>query len=86
MGNYFVRETADYVDGVVSAENALVPDAAFILENRRAETSPVFPGNGHGNRADRQHESSGDRLSLHYKFEQYDRYLNSMRYAQKYKL
>jgi hypothetical protein len=25
------------------------------------------------------------RLSLHYKFEQYDRYLQSMRYAQKYK-
>ena len=24
-------------------------------------------------------------MSLHYKFEQYDRYLTSMRYAQKYK-
>ena len=42
MGNYFVRETADYVDGVVSAENALVPDAAFILENRERKRALFF--------------------------------------------
>ena len=59
MGNYFVRETADYVDGVVSAENALVPDAAFILENRRAETSPVFSGKGKGNPEERDNTSGG---------------------------
>ena len=41
-GNLFVRETADYVDGVESPESRLVPDAAFILENRETNKRALF--------------------------------------------
>ena len=70
----------------MSAENALVPDAAFILENRESGNEPLFFLEM--DMATERIVSTNlreTRLSLHYKFEQYDRYLNSMRYAQKYK-
>jgi hypothetical protein len=85
-GSLFVRETADYVDAIESAENALVPDAAFILENRETNKRALFFLEM--DMATERIVSTGlreTRLSLHYKFAQYDRYLNSMRYAQKYK-
>jgi hypothetical protein len=85
-GSLFVRETADYVDAIESTENALVPDAAFILENRETNKRALFFLEM--DMATERIVSTGKletRLSLHYKFEQYDRYLNSMRYAQKYK-
>lgn len=85
-GNRIERETTDYVAGEETPENCLVPDAAFILENRESgaralfflemdmATERIVSGMFRGNRS-----------SLHYKFAQYDRYINSMRYGQKYK-
>jgi Replication-relaxation len=85
-GGRIARETTDYVDTLETAENALVPDAAFILENRETKKRALFFLEM--DMATERIVSTGlreTRLSLHYKFAQYDRYLNSMRYAQKYK-
>ncbi len=75
VGDNFVRETTDFVAPEETAENKIIPDAAFILENtesrRRAlfflemdmATEPVLSAlvRGRG-------------VSLHEKFVQYDRY------------
>jgi hypothetical protein len=85
-GSLFVRETADYVDTIESPENRLVPDAAFILENRETGARALFFLEM--DMATERIVSTNLRethLSLHYKFAQYDRYLTSARYAQKYK-
>jgi hypothetical protein len=85
-GNRVERETTDYVAGEETPENRLVPDGAFILENRESGKRALF-----FLEMDMATERivsvmyRDNRSSLHHKFEQYDRYLNSMRYAQKYK-
>ena len=81
-----VQETTDYVDTEESAENKIIPDAAFILENRTSKRRALFFV---------EMDMATERITtsfignkqtvLHHKFSQYDRYLNSMRYAQKYK-
>ena len=84
-GNRIERETTDYVDGE-TADNRVVPDAACILENRQSGKRALFLIE-----MDMATERivsvvfRDNRSSLHYKFAQYDRYLTSMRYAQKYK-
>ena len=80
------RETSDYVSGEATAETRIIPDGAFIIENvengRRAlfliemdmGTERIVSSITHDRRA-----------SLHFRFEQYDRYLESLRFAEKYR-
>jgi hypothetical protein len=85
-GNRIERETTDYVAGEETSGNRIVPDAAFILENRESGKRALFL---------LEMDMATERIvsvmfrdnpsSLHTKFAQYDRYLNSMRYSQKYK-
>jgi len=41
-GNQFIHETMDYVDSTESAENKIIPDAAFILENIESKKRALF--------------------------------------------
>jgi Replication-relaxation len=85
-GDILVGETTDFVAAEETAENKIIPDAAFILENIQSKRRALF-----FLEMDMATEritsalARGDKFSLHYKFTQYDRYLNSLRYAQKYK-
>jgi hypothetical protein len=80
-----VQETTDYVDTEESAENKIIPDAAFILENRTSKRRALFFV---------EMDMATERITtsfignkqtvLHHKFSQYDRYLKSFRYTQTY--
>jgi hypothetical protein len=84
-GDILVGETTDFVAAEETAENKIIPDAAFILENIQSKRRALF-----FLEMDMATEritsllARGDKFSLHYKFEQYDRYLKSMRYSQTY--
>ena len=41
-GNQIINETMDYVDSPESAENKIIPDAAFILENMTSKRRALF--------------------------------------------
>jgi hypothetical protein len=85
-GNQIVRETTDYVDQEETSDNCIVPDAAFLLENRETKKRALF-----FLEMDMATESivslvlKDNRSTLHYKFAQYDRYLKSMQYRETYK-
>jgi hypothetical protein len=85
-GDSLVGETTDYVAAEETAENKIIPDAAFILENIQSKKRVLF-----FLEMDMATEritsllARGDKFSLHYKFAQYDRYLKSLRYNQTYK-
>ena len=84
-GNQIVHETMDYVDSPESAENKIIPDAAFILENVQTKKRALFF---------LEMDMATERIitasvfskqsSLHRKFIQYDRYLKSFRYTKTY--
>ena len=84
-GNQIVHETMDYVDSPESAENKIIPDAAFILENVQTKKRALFF---------LEMDMATERIitasplnhqtSLHRKFSQYDRYLKSFRYTKTY--
>jgi Replication-relaxation len=80
-----VPETADYVAGEESADNRIIPDAAYVLENIETNKRALF-----FLEADLSTErivsaiTRDHRLSLHYKISQYDRYLQSQRYRHTY--
>jgi hypothetical protein len=84
-GNHIVHETMDYVDSVESAENKIIPDAAFVLENVQSKKRALFF---------LEMDMATERIltasilshqtSLHRKFSQYDRYLKSFRYTKTY--
>jgi hypothetical protein len=75
----------DYVDSPESAENKIIPDAAFILENVQTKKRALFF---------LEMDMATERIStaspfshqtsLHRKFSQYDRYLKSFRYTKTY--
>src|SRR5215211_2555638 len=77
-GNQLVRETTDYVDTQESAENKIIPDAAYILENTKTDRRALFF---------LEMDMATERITmsfmgskqtvLHQKFSQYDRYLKS---------
>jgi hypothetical protein len=83
--NQIVHETMDYVDSPESAENKIIPDAAFILENVQTKKRALFF---------LEMDMATERIitaspfshqtSLHRKFSQYDRYLKSFRYTKTY--
>ena len=85
-GERIVPETADYVDVEESGENKIIPDAAYILENRQTKRRALFF---------LEMDMGSERITtafvgnkqtvLHQKFSQYDRYLKSMRFTQTYK-
>jgi hypothetical protein len=85
-GELFVAETTDYVSSEETGENKIIPDAAFILENIETKRRALF-----FLEMDMATEriistfKRGTKASLHYKFTQYDRYLQSLRYSQTYK-
>jgi hypothetical protein len=84
-GTHVVRETTDYVATEETAENRIVPDAAFIMENIETKKRALFFVE-----MDMATErivsriTRDNRITLHYKISQYDRYLKSLRYTQTY--
>jgi hypothetical protein len=84
-GNLLVRETTDFVDTEETPDNKIIPDAAMIIENTKTGRRVLFV---------LEIDMATERISsfllrnrkatLHYKFEQYDRYLKSLRYSQTY--
>jgi Replication-relaxation len=84
-GNQIIHETSDYVDSEEVSENKIIPDAACILENIQTGKRALFclemdmSTERINSLLLRNHKST-----LHHKFSQYDRYLKSFRYTQKY--
>ena len=85
-GERVVPETADYVDAEESGENKIIPDAAYILENRETKRRALFFLEMDMGTERITTAFVGNKQSvLHQKFSQYDRYLKSMRFTQTYK-
>jgi hypothetical protein len=81
-----VRETTDYVAQTETSDNRIVPDAAFVLENvERARRGLFFIEMDMGNERITAPKSADQRSTIRGKFEQYDRYLTSGRFAATYK-
>jgi hypothetical protein len=84
-GTLVARETTDYVANEETTENRIVPDAAFVMENVSSKKRALFfvemdmATERIISRITRE-----DRITLHYKIRQYDRYLKSLRYAKTY--
>ena len=75
----------DYVDSAESAENKIIPDAAFILENTTSKRRALFfLEMDMGTERIITASSLSHQTSLHRKFSQYDRYLKSLRYTKTY--
>jgi len=86
QGNQFIHETTDYVDSEETAANKIIPDAAFIVENiQTGKRLLFFLEMDMSTERVNSHLLRNHKASLHYKFAQYDRYLNSFRYTEKYK-
>jgi len=84
-GNQVARETTDYVDTLETAENRIVPDAAFILENRESgKRALFFLEMDMATERIVSYVLRDSRITLHYKLSQYDRYLKSMRFRDTY--
>lgn len=80
------RETTDFVAPEETPENRIIPDATFVLENIETDMRGLFFVE-----MDMATErivtriTHDKRVGLHHKFEQYDRYLRSRRFADTYK-
>jgi hypothetical protein len=84
-GTKVTRETTDYVDKAETAENRIVPDAAFILENIDTHRRALFfVEMDMATERIVSHITRDSRITLHYKISQYDRYLKSLRYRHTY--
>ena len=84
-GTHVVRETTDYVATPETSQNRIVPDAAFILENRDTKRRALFfVEMDMATERVVSYVLRDGRMTLHYKLSQYDRYLKSMRYSQTY--
>jgi hypothetical protein len=80
-----MRETADYVSGEETAENRIIPDGALIIENIETGRRGLFLLEmDMGTERLTSSISHDRRTSLHFRFEQYDKYLSSLRFAEKY--
>jgi hypothetical protein len=84
-GTQIMRETTDFVGKEEVPENRIVPDAAFILENIESGRRGLFFVE-----MDMATErivtaiTRDRRITIHHKLTQYDRYLQSGRFAQTY--
>jgi hypothetical protein len=84
-GERIVQETTDYVDSEESVENKIIPDAAYILENRETRRRALFfLEMDMGSERITSSYTSANQTVLHQKFSQYDRYLKSFRYSKTY--
>jgi hypothetical protein len=84
-GERIVPETTDYVDSDESGENKIIPDAAYILENRETKRRALFfLEMDMGTERITTAFVGNKQTVLHQKFSQYDRYLKSFRYTNKY--
>lgn len=84
-GERIARETTDYVAAEETAENRIVPDAAFILENIETQKRGLFfIEMDMGTERIVSQITRGTQTTLHHKISQYDRYLTSGRFAQTY--
>jgi Replication-relaxation len=84
-GERIVQETTDYVDSDESAENKIIPDAAYILENRETKRRALFfLEMDMGSERITSSYTSANQTVLHQKFSLYDRYLKSFRYSKTY--
>jgi hypothetical protein len=84
-GNRIARETTDFVVAEEIPENRIIPDGAFVMENVETGRRALF-----FIEMDMATErivtkiSNDTRMTVRFKFEQYDRYLQSRRFAQTY--
>jgi DNA-binding MarR family transcriptional regulator len=84
-GSQVSRETTDYVAAEETAENRIIPDAAFILENIETKKRALF-----FIEMDMATEPIVSRITrdtrhtIQQKLRQYDRYLKSLRYKETY--
>jgi Replication-relaxation len=84
-GERIVQETTDYVDAEESGENKIIPDAAYILENRETKRRALFfLEMDMGTERITTAFVGNKQTVLHQKFSQYDRYLKSFRYTKTY--
>jgi hypothetical protein len=82
---HIARETTDYVSAEEISENRIVPDAAFILENIETKKRRLFFIElDMGTERIVSQITRDSRITVRHKFSQYDRYLQSKRYAQTY--
>src|SRR3954451_10448401 len=79
------RETTDYVAAEEIPENRIIPDGAFILENiETGRRGLYFLEMDMATERIVTQISHDRRVTLYFKFEQYDRYLQSRRFATTY--
>lgn len=83
--NHLAKETTDFVAEEEKAENKIVPDAAFIIENIETKKRALFfIEMDMATERIVSYITRDSRITLHYKISQYDRYLKSLRYKQTY--
>jgi hypothetical protein len=81
----YLRETTDFVTDAWAAEDRIVPDGAFILENQETGRRGLFfVEMDMGTERITAPKSIDKRATIRGKFEQYDRYLLSGRFARTY--
>jgi DNA-binding PadR family transcriptional regulator len=81
-----IRETTDFVAADETAENRIIPDAAFVIENLESHRRGLFfLEMDMGTERIVSRISRDPRITLHFKMEQYDRYLQSGRFAATYR-
>jgi hypothetical protein len=81
----FLRETTDFVTDEKGAMDRIVPDGAFILENQKSGRRGLFfIEMDMGTERISAPNSRDKRSTIRGKFEQYDRYLVSGRFAKTY--
>src|SRR6266516_2751205 len=84
-GDRIVPETTDYVDTTESPENKIIPDAAFVLENRESKRRALyFLEMDMATERITSSYTSANQTVLHQKFSHYDHYLKSFRYTNTY--
>src|SRR5918995_720342 len=86
-GNQIIHETTDFVGTQETMENKIIPDAAFILENMQTgKRGLFFLEMDMATERIKSLQLRNHKATLHHKFSQYDRYLKSFRYKQKYQV
>jgi hypothetical protein len=84
-GTKVARETTDHISSEETNENRIIPDAAFILENVETKKRRLyFVEMDMGTERIVSLILRDGRITVRHKFQQYDRYLQSKRYAQAY--
>ena len=85
QGNQIIHETTDYVDAQETPDYKIIPDAAFIVENMQTGKRRLFfLEMDMATERINSLQVRNHKATLHHKFSQYDRYLKSFRYTQKY--